>query len=147
MHWKKSLLVIYKIVKLFVNALTAVDKHYLLNRGNLTQPIGMQLSQKQKFFSEFIFAFLKSLLIFSHFQKNDDLHSWYFRNQGLRKTSLDICPKSSVSGSSSTDNMANGLKHCRNPNDSIFTIFFNHCDVIALERVSFSHIQNRKSVC
>ena len=66
---------IYKIVKLFVNALTAVDKHYLLNRGNLTQPIGMQLSQKQKFFSEFIFAFLKSLLIFSHFQKNDDLHS------------------------------------------------------------------------
>ena len=29
---------------MFVNALTADDKHYLLNRDNLTQPIQMQLS-------------------------------------------------------------------------------------------------------
>ena len=26
-----------------------------------------------------------------------------------------------------TDNMANGLKHCCNLNDSMFTIFINHC--------------------
>ena len=42
---------IYKILRLFVNTLTADDKHYLLNRDNLTQPIQMQLSQKQKTFS------------------------------------------------------------------------------------------------
>ena len=66
---------IYKIVRQFVNTLTANDKHFLLNRDNLTQPIEMQLSQKQKTFSEFFFAFLKSSLNFEHFQKKDDSHS------------------------------------------------------------------------
>ena len=65
----------YKIARLFVNALTANDKRYLLNRDNLTQPIQMQLSQKQKTFSEFFCAFLKSSLNFEHFQKKDDSHS------------------------------------------------------------------------
>ena len=36
------------------------------------QPIQMQLSQKQKTFSEFFCAFLKSSLNFEHFQKKDD---------------------------------------------------------------------------
>ena len=44
---------IYKILRLFVNTLTADDKHYLLNRDNLTQQIQMQLSQKEKTFSNF----------------------------------------------------------------------------------------------
>ena len=75
MRWKKSLLVIHKIHRLFVNILTADDKHYLLNRDNLTQPIQMQLSQKQKTFSEFVFAFLKYILSFEHFNRNDESHS------------------------------------------------------------------------
>ena len=66
---KKALLVIYKILRLFVNTLTADDKHYLLNRDNLTQPIQMQISQKQKTFSQFLSAFFKSNLNFQHFQK------------------------------------------------------------------------------
>ena len=66
---------IYKILRLFVNALTGDDKHYLLNRDNLTQPIQMQLSQKQKRFSRFFFPFLKSILYFEIFSKNDDPHS------------------------------------------------------------------------
>ena len=69
MHWKKSLLVIHKILGRFVNTLAVNDKHYLLNRDNLTQPIQMQLSQKQKTFSEFFFAFLKSILNFKHLPK------------------------------------------------------------------------------
>ena len=64
-----------KIVRQFVNALSADKKHYLLNRENLTQPVQMQLSQKQKRFYELFFAFLKSILNFEHFPKNDDLHS------------------------------------------------------------------------
>ena len=49
----------------------AVDeKVYLLNRDNLTQPIQIQLSQKQKSFSGFFLAFLKSLLNFKHLSKN-----------------------------------------------------------------------------
>ena len=66
---------IYKIVRLFVHPLTANKKHYLRNTDNLTQPIHMQLSQKQKTFSEFFSAFLESSLNFEHFQKKDDSHS------------------------------------------------------------------------
>ena len=42
LHWKKSFLVINKILRLFVNTLTVDDYLYLLNRDNLTQPIQMQ---------------------------------------------------------------------------------------------------------
>ena len=66
---------IYKIVKLFLNALTADDRHYLLNRDDLTQPIQMQLSQKQKTFSRFFSAFLKAILNFKHISKKDDPHN------------------------------------------------------------------------
>ena len=69
MHWKKSLLVTDKFLRLFVNALPADDKHYMLNRDNLAQPIQMQLSQKQKSFSQFLFAFLKSILNYKHLGK------------------------------------------------------------------------------
>ena len=40
------------------------------------QPIQMQVSRKQKTFSEFFSAFLKSSLNFEHFQKKDDSDSW-----------------------------------------------------------------------
>ena len=60
---------IHKILTSFFNTLTVNDKYYLLNRDNLTQEIQMQLSEKQKTFSEFFFAVLKSLLNFKHFPK------------------------------------------------------------------------------
>ena len=60
---------IHKIVRLFVKALTADDKNYLLNRDNLTQPIQMLLSQKEKTFREFSSAFLRYILNFTHFPK------------------------------------------------------------------------------
>ena len=68
-------LVIHKILGLFVNTFTANDKHYLLNRDNLAQRIQMQLSQKQKTFSRFSFLFLKSIINFKDFPKEDDPHS------------------------------------------------------------------------
>ena len=43
---EKSVLDLYKIVRLFVNALTPDDKDDLLNRDNLTQPIQRELSEK-----------------------------------------------------------------------------------------------------
>ena len=66
---------IYKVLRLFSNTLTVNDKHYMLNRENLRQPIQMQLSEKQKTFSQFFFAFLKSILNFKHLPKKDDPHS------------------------------------------------------------------------
>ena len=55
--------------------MTVYDKHYLLDRDNSTEPIQMQLSQKQKTFSQFFFVFLKSILNFKDLRKNDDPHS------------------------------------------------------------------------
>ena len=62
------MLVLWKILRLFVNTLTDNDKYCLLYRDNLTQPIQILLSQKQQTFSEFFSAFLKSTLNFEHFQ-------------------------------------------------------------------------------
>ena len=66
---------IYKIVRLSVKPLTADDEPCLFNTDTLTQPIQMQLSQKQKNISEFFFAFLKSIFNSELFPKNDDPHS------------------------------------------------------------------------
>ena len=68
------MLVLCKILRLFVNTLTADDKYSLLNRDNLTQPIQILLSQKQKTLSRFFFAFLKSILNSEHIPKKDDPH-------------------------------------------------------------------------
>ena len=62
-------------LRLLVKTLTDDDKYSLLYRENLTQPFQILLSQKQKTFSEFSAAFLKSALNFEHFQKKDDPHS------------------------------------------------------------------------
>ena len=63
------MLVLCKIIGLFVNILSEDDKYCLLYRDNVTQPIQIHLSHKQKTFSEFFSAFLKSTLNFRHFQK------------------------------------------------------------------------------
>ena len=55
MDWKNSPLVIHKITSLFLNELTVNDRHYPLNRDNLTQPIQMQLSEKHETLSQFFF--------------------------------------------------------------------------------------------
>ena len=76
-HWsltrdlcsKKCLLLKCQILGLLVNTLATDEKYPVLNRDNLTIPIQMHLSEKQKTFSEFPAAFLKSRLDFKHFEK------------------------------------------------------------------------------
>ena len=65
------------MLRLFFNTLSAIDKYSLFNRDNLTEPIQMQLSQKQKAFSEHFSTYFKSNLDFDHFQKKDDPHSLF----------------------------------------------------------------------
>ena len=55
--------------------MTVDEKHYVLTGDNLTQTIQMQLSQKQKIFSELFFAVLKSILNFKDLRKKDDPRS------------------------------------------------------------------------
>ena len=76
MSGKKSLLLRWKTLELLVNTLAANEKYPVLNRDNLTIPIQMQLSQKQKTFSQLFAAFLKYRLNFGHFQTKDDPHSF-----------------------------------------------------------------------
>ena len=69
------MIVLWKILRLFVNTLNEDGKYPLLNRDHLTKPIQIILFKKQKTFSEFFSAFLKGTLHFEHFQKQDDPHS------------------------------------------------------------------------
>ena len=69
------MLVLCKFLRLFVQILTDDEKYFLLYRGNLTQPIQILLSHKQKTFAEFFSAFLKSTLNFEHFEEKQDPHS------------------------------------------------------------------------
>ena len=129
MSKKKSLLVICKISRLFPNTLRVDGKYSLLNRHNLTQTIQMRVSRKQKAFSEFFAAFLKSRWNFEHVQKNRWLsYLRYFQNCGLRKIWLHQCIKSPVSTDPSESNIVNAPKHCWNLNGSTFTRFLDHCE-------------------
>ena len=69
------MLVLCKFLRLLVKTLTDDEKYSLLYKENLTQPIQILLSQKQKLFSEFFSAFFKPTLNFEHFQKKDDPRS------------------------------------------------------------------------
>ena len=76
MSGKKSLLLRWKTLELLVNTLAANEKYPVLNREYLTIPIQMELSQKQKTFSESFADFLKSYWNFEPFEKKKELHSF-----------------------------------------------------------------------
>ena len=67
------MLLLCKILRPFVNTLSEDDKYCLLYKDNLLQRIQILLSQKQKTFSQFCSAFLKSTLNFEHFQTKINL--------------------------------------------------------------------------
>ena len=68
LSYSKCLLVICKISRLVPNTLSAAGSYYLFRRDNLMQRIQMQVSQKQKTFSQFFSEFLKYSLNFEDFQ-------------------------------------------------------------------------------
>ena len=72
---KVSLIVIANLGTAYYTLATD-EKYAVLNRENLTIPIQMQLSQKQKTFSQFFAAFLKSRLNFEYFGKKYDPHGF-----------------------------------------------------------------------
>ena len=55
---EKRLLVTCQILRLLVNTLAADEKYPVLDRDNLTIPIQMQLSQKEKSFPPIFASFL-----------------------------------------------------------------------------------------
>ena len=79
--WKKFLLVICKVLRVFVNTLAADDKYSVLNRDNLLQDVQMQLSQKRKTFSPRFFLHFRNLDSISNiFEKKMTLIADVFLN-------------------------------------------------------------------
>ena len=64
LSWKKSLLFTCRILGLLVTPFAANKKYPVLNRQNLTIPIQMQSTQKQKTFYQSLGEFLKARLNF-----------------------------------------------------------------------------------
>ena len=60
---------IHKILRLFVQTLIVEDKHYLLNRDDLTQPFQMQLYREEKKISEFFTCISKIYIKFYTYAK------------------------------------------------------------------------------
>ena len=75
---QKSVLVWLEILRLFVQTLTADDKHCGRNMQNLSKQFQTPLSYKQKTFSGFFIAFLKCAWNLEHFQKEDEYPSVIF---------------------------------------------------------------------
>ena len=67
--------VLYEILRLFVNALTADGKYSDSNMQNFPQQFQTPLSMKQKTLSVFFIAFMKYALSLEHFQKKDEYSS------------------------------------------------------------------------
>ena len=67
---------ISEILALFVDTLTADDKYPLCNRENLPQPGQMELSKKQKYFTDFFVKFIKPTSNLEYFKKNDEHNSF-----------------------------------------------------------------------
>ena len=74
--WEKFLLMTCKILALLLNTLAADEKYLVLHRDNLTIPIQMQSSDKEKNFSQFFAGFLKSIWNLERFESKDDPHSF-----------------------------------------------------------------------
>ena len=70
-----SALVRFNILGLFVNTLTAEYKYSRRNMQTFTQQVQTPLSLKQKTFSEFFIAFMKSTWNGEHFEKKRESSS------------------------------------------------------------------------
>ena len=72
----------------------------------------MHLSRKQKTFSDFFSAFLKSILNIEHFLKKMTLIADVFPKFWTQKNLVRSMPKSPISRDPSKRNMVNARKHC-----------------------------------
>ena len=67
--WKISALVIFWILGVFPNTLTANDKYPFRDWENSSTPIQIPISEKPKYFSDFFNPFLESASNFEDFEK------------------------------------------------------------------------------
>ena len=126
--WKESLIVICKILGHFANTLNVGHISSLLNKDKLTQPIQMQLSQKQKDFSQFLASFSKSRLNFQHFQNKMTVISDVFPTLRTPKNMIRWMSEKSRFRRPFDKQDGKGTKHYWNLNNSTFSISIDHCE-------------------
>ena len=147
LSYKKSLLVICKMSTLFINTLSVNGKYSLVNRDNLTQPIQMQLSRKQKIFSGFIPEFLKSSLNFEQSLKKDDLHCWCISEirepEKLGEINVEKVPFQGILRKATWQTPPNIVEICM---AEPFPYLLMAVKAIVLQKVSVSDMQNLKTV-
>ena len=142
------MLVLCKILRLFVNALTADDKYTLRNRNNLTQPMQILLFQKEKNFSLFLAAFLISTLNFPHFQSKDDPHSGCISQITVSEKSnqLNVC-KMRFQRSLRQEILETGPKNVEIWKTLLLPYLLIPVKIIQLEEIYVSAMLNLKTVC
>ena len=124
-----SLFLTCLILGLLVNTLAANEKYPVLKRDNLTIPIRMQLSQKQKTFSQFFAPFLKCTINFKFLKKKMTLIDFVFPKLRTRKKWSYKCLKSPIYEDPSTSNIVNVPNHCWDLHHSTFITWIDHCQV------------------
>ena len=77
LSWKKPLFLTCQILGLLVSTLATDEKCRVVKRDKVTIPIQMQLSQKQKTFSQFSAAFFKSSGNPECLEKKDDSYNFF----------------------------------------------------------------------
>ena len=129
LSWEKSPLLTCRTLGLLVKKLAADDKYPVLNRDNLTIPIQMQLSQKQKISLNFWLHFWNLDSILNILEQKMILTAFVFPKLRTLKTWLHKCLKSPASEDASTSNMVNVPKHGSHLHHMVFIIFIDHCQV------------------
>ena len=76
LSYEKSLLVIWKISKLFINKVSADGKYSLWIETIQRNEFRWIYLEKKKLFFQFCSSFLKSNFNLDHFQKKHDPHNW-----------------------------------------------------------------------
>ena len=142
------MLVLRKILRLFLSILTDDEKYCLLYRHNLTQAIQILLSQKEKTFSEFFSAFFKSTLNFEHSRKKDDPHSRCISQITVSEKgdSINVC-KIPFKRSLPQKTLQKGPKTVEICKALPLPYFFIPVNIIQLEKVYVSAMQNLQTVC
>ena len=128
--------------------MTVNDKHYLLNRDNLTQTIQIQLTQKKTTLFNFFFIFFKSILHFKDLPEKDDPHSSCISGD----TSSEIYGYISVSKDVFQRTLGQTTLQMGQHTVAMWMAAHLHyllitVKVIAFKKVSFSDTQNPKFVC
>ena len=148
MSGKKSLLLRWKTLELLVNTLAANEKYPVLNREYLTIPIQMELSQKQKTFSEFFAAFLKSYWNFERFEeKKMSFIAFVFSKLQTLKTWLDKCLKSPVLEDLFANNMVNVPEEISKCITSPLSCSLITAKFIELEKVPLIDMKSLRTAC